>query len=85
MPDGRLLVFLYARICDATGKSIGENRLVEIRADGTLGRLVAVPLKHPLETFFSASARAGCAPSDTLDLLGEAGRTIRYAKVRIAS
>ena len=82
-PDGRMFVFLHASVPDATGKRIDENRLVEIRSDGTLGPFVPVPLKVPMATFFTASVRAGCAPSDTIDLLGETGQTIRYARVRI--
>ena len=83
MPDGRLFVFLHARVRDAAGRNADENRLVEIYPDGSLGPIIPVPLKQPLTTFFTASVRAGCAPSDILDLLGEIGQSVRYAKIRL--
>ena len=45
-----------------------------------------VPLKYPLTSFFTASTRAGCLPSKTLDLLGtRAGKsdTMSYARIRL--
>ncbi|MGA2501397.1 MAG: hypothetical protein ABSH20_26960 [Tepidisphaeraceae bacterium] len=83
MPDGRLFVFLHARVRDAAGRNADENRLVEIHADGSIGAFIPVPLKQPLTTFFTASVRAGCASSDTLDLLGEIGQDVCYAKIRL--
>jgi len=83
LPDGRLFVFLHASVPDAASRRIDENRLIEIRPDGALGQFVRVPLRLPLTAFFTASPRAGCPPSDTIDLLGEVGKTVRYARVRI--
>jgi hypothetical protein len=37
MPDGRRLAFYYVRGQDAAGKAVSENRLVELRPDGTSG------------------------------------------------
>ncbi len=65
-PDGRLFVVYYV----SDGADLSENRMIEIRADGTASRHVTLPLQHPLRQFFTATPRAGCAPSWTLDLLG---------------
>jgi hypothetical protein len=85
-PDGRLFVVYYASGTDAAGKAVSGNRLVEIRPGGTFGEHVPVPLKHPLGSFFTATVRAGSAPSKTLDLLGHptgGQTTVAYARVRI--
>ena len=93
-PDGRLFVVYYV----SDGAGLAENRILEIRADGAPSVPVTIPLKHPLRSFFTATPRAGCAPSWTLDLLGrrrarnlpyEEGTgnkesEISYARVRIA-
>ncbi|GMV97167.1 MAG: hypothetical protein AMXMBFR83_15260 [Phycisphaerae bacterium] len=83
-PAGRLFVFLHAVVRDADNKRTDRNFLVEIRPDGTTGPFVPVPLKVPLTNFFTAGVRAGCAPSETIDLLGDSNRTVRYARVRLA-
>jgi hypothetical protein len=86
MPDGRLLAFYYVNGKDAAGKAVSENRLMELRLDGTSGPEVRVPLKHPLGDYFTATVRAGSPPAMVLDLLGiRAGvsNTISYARVRL--
>lgn len=83
MPGGRLLVFFQVHGNNADGKSICEDRLVEILSDGTFGQAVVVPLKRPMEGFFTASVRGGSKPSAFLDVLGEIDNTIRYARIRI--
>ncbi len=65
-PDGRRFVVYYVSDC----AGLSENRILEIRADGTPSAPVTLPLEHPLTQFFTATPRAGCAPSRTLDLLG---------------
>lgn len=65
-PDGRLFVIYYV----SDGAALSENRMLEILPDGTPSMPTALPFKHPLTQFFTASPRAGCAPSWTLDLLG---------------
>ena len=65
-PDGGLFVVYYV----SDGAGLSENRIMEIRADGTTFPAITIPLKHPLIQFFTATPRAGCAPSWTLDLLG---------------
>jgi hypothetical protein len=86
LPDGRLLAFYYVHGTDAAGKAVSENRLMELRADGTSGPEVRVPLKHPMREYFTASIRAGCSPSMFIDILGHrAGGTnaMCYARVRL--
>jgi hypothetical protein len=93
-PDGRLLVVYYV----SDGKALSENRILEIAPEGTPSAPRTIPLQHPLTQFFTATPRAGCAPSWTLDLLGHrrggwrpaegsGGRewegTISYAQMRI--
>lgn len=83
-PDGRLLVFYYVSGTSAAGKRISENRLVEIAPDGRPGPHTTVPMKHPFTSFFTATVRAGCRPSWTLDVLGQCvgkAGTIRYARI----
>lgn len=75
-PDGRLLVLYYV-------EGVSENRLIEIHSDGTFGVPVTVPLKHPLQRFFTAGVRGGSAPSMTIDILGESGNTQRYCRIRL--
>ena len=72
-PDERLLVFYCVEGTDAAGKTVREDRLMEIFPDGRLGEPVVVPMEHPLGGylgFFTATPRGGSPPSDTLDLLG---------------
>lgn len=85
LPDGRLLVLYYVSGKDATGKALAENRLIEIRDDGTLGPAVRVPLQTPMASFFTATPRAGGAPAAVIDLLGDVGKALRYARIRVAT
>jgi hypothetical protein len=85
-PENRLFVFCYVSGRNPAGKPLSENRLLEILPDGTSTQPLAVPLKHPLTAYFTATPRAGSPPSKTLDLLGHrAGTpmTISYARVRV--
>ncbi|MGE5294168.1 MAG: hypothetical protein ACM3VT_05015, partial [Solirubrobacterales bacterium] len=79
-------VFFYVQGSDANGRSISENRLAEIRPDGSAGDAVRVPLTRPFADFYTATTRAGSAPSQTLELLGirqNSSSTISYARIRI--
>ncbi len=76
-PAGRLVVFHHV------SGPVSENRVVEVRSDGSFARPVKVPLKRPLGRFFTATVRAGSAPSEVIDVLGEADRTMRYARIRL--
>ncbi len=85
-PDDRLFVFCYVSGTDAAGKQVSENRLIQIQRDGTASAARSVPFKQPFTSFFTATVRAGSAPSMTLDLLGTrvgAANTISYARVRL--
>jgi hypothetical protein len=80
-PDDRLYVFyhVYAKNAD-----FSQNRVVEILDDYRLGKDVAVPLKRPFRSFYTATVRAGCEPSDVIDVFGEDDRReMRYARIRI--
>lgn len=83
LPDGRLTVLYAVRGQDGAGAACTANRAVEVFPDGTLGEPATVPLKKPLHSFYTATPRAGCAPSATADLLGDLGGTLRYARVRL--
>jgi len=85
-PKGRLLVCFYVSGADANGRSVSENRLVEILPNGTAGKPVRIPFEKPFASFFTATVRAGSAPARMLELLGTrqgAGSTISYARVRV--
>ena len=80
MPDGRLLVVYYA-----SGNGVSENRVLELLPDGTAGTPVALGLAHPFTQYFTATPRAGSAPSRTFDMLGQqagTGTKMTYARVR---
>jgi hypothetical protein len=82
-PDHRLLVF-YSTSGGAKGTT--ENRLMEMEPGGGLGPARTVPLRKPFVSFFTATPRAGSAPSRFLDLLGQRageGNVIAYARVRL--
>ena len=84
-PDGRLFVFLYVSGRDSGGRTVAENRLMELQPGGARP-VVTAPLQHPFTSFFTATVRAGSPPSATLDLLGTSAdkpNTIRYARLRL--
>jgi len=85
MPDGRLLAFYYVQGRDAAGKAVSENRIMELRPDGTSGPQIRVPLKRPFQDCFTATVRAGSPPSAILDVLGHrigTANTVSYARIR---
>ncbi|UCG47512.1 MAG: hypothetical protein JSU94_18755 [Phycisphaerales bacterium] len=85
-PDNRLFVFFYVSGADTEGRSVSENRLLEILPDGSAGESVRVPLERPFTSFMTVTVRAGSAPSRILDVLGPrqgAGRTISFARIRL--
>jgi len=65
-PDGRLFVVYYV----TDDQAVSENRIMELRPEGAVSAPVTIPLKYPFTQFFTATPRAGCQPSWTLDLLG---------------
>lgn len=85
-PEGRRFVIFYVNGSDAARKGLSENRILELAADGTPGPMVKVPLKFPLNHYFTASQRGGSAPSRMLDLLGTraaSGQKISYTRLRL--
>ena len=85
-PDDRLFVLYYANGTDSAGKPVSENRLVELLPDGTASEPVRLPMKHPLDEYFTATVRGGSGPSKTLDVLGHrvgSPRTMSYARIRL--
>ncbi|HOB99002.1 MAG TPA: hypothetical protein PKM43_09685 [Verrucomicrobiota bacterium] len=86
LPDHRLCVFFHVQGADETGKAVAENRLLDLGSEGSPGPMISVPLRHPLASYFTATVRAGSAPSWTLDLLGtrsDQPNAMCYARVRI--
>lgn len=85
-PEGRLFVFYYVSGSTRDGKALSENRILELRPDGSVGPQLVVPLAHPLSEYFTATVRAGSPASHTLELLGQrAGspQKVSYARVRL--
>ncbi len=85
-PDNRLFVFFYVSGSDSNGRSVSENRVLEILRDGSVSDSVRVPLKKPFTDFMTATPRAGSPPSGTLELLGVrqgSGTTISFARIQI--
>lgn len=70
--DGRLFAFAFVG---------GKNVLIPIAPE--IGAPVEVPLTRPLGAFAIASPRAGCAPGNRIDVLGQLGNTMVYACVDI--
>jgi hypothetical protein len=85
-PDGRILVFYYVSGADASGKAVSANRVLELLRDGTTTAPVTVPLQRPMNSYFTATPRAGSPPSYTLDLLGTTvanPQKISYARIQL--
>ncbi len=83
--DNRLWVFYYVGGRNANGQSISENRIVEIGSDGSFGEPATVELQQPLSSFFTSTVRAGCQPSNVLDVFGAVSSTMRYARIRMGA
>lgn len=84
-PDHRLFVVCYA-YGNEGGRSVAENRVMEIKSDGSVGDAVRLPLTRPFTSYFTTTVRGGSPPSETLEMLGlrsGSGNTISYARVRL--
>jgi hypothetical protein len=84
--DQRLLVICYVNGRDSDGRSVSENRLLEILPGGKVGSRVRLDLRKPFTSYFTATVRAGSSPSDRLELLGHqegSPQTISYARIRL--
>jgi hypothetical protein len=85
-PENRLFVIYFIEGTHASGKSVSENRLLEITEGGIPGTSVALPLKQPFSSFFTTTVRAGSEPSEVVDMLGVpegSKNTISYARIRL--
>jgi len=85
-PANRLWVIYYVSGTSASGQSLNENRVLEIKGDG-VSALTVVPLKFPMTDFFTPTVRAGSPPSRRLEMLGQrtgGPRTIGYARIRLS-
>jgi len=84
-PDTRLFVVFHV-MANGPDNRVHEDQIMELYSDGTQSAPVKLPLQHPFDQFFTATSRAGCPPSDTIDILGSwagARHTIGYARIRL--
>ncbi len=84
-PENRLFVFYYVSGTDSAGRPVSQNRIMELHKNGSNSEPVRVPLRYPMNSYFTATVRGGSPPSEVLEVLGtRAGdRSINYAKVRL--
>jgi hypothetical protein len=84
-PENRLFVFYYCSGADAAGKPVSENRIMELYKDGSHSPPLRVPLRYPLNNYFTATIRGGSPPAKIIDLLGTrvGENSIHYARIRI--
>jgi len=80
---GRLFAFYHITGSDNDGKSISEYRLAEIHINGNHGHPVEIQLQETMGAFFTSTVRAGCAPSNVLDLFGSVERTMKYVRIKL--
>lgn len=76
--SGRVLAFCHLN----DGRQSG-NYLIDLNVSGMLGQPIPVKLQPPLGSFFVATVRAGNQPSSILDILGNAGHTMHYVRIRL--
>lgn len=84
-PDGRLFLLFYMGGNEDDRNDLSGNFLAEVGGD-LLQTMVRLPMKVPLSWYVVASSRLGTAPSDSLDVLGNARGeelVIRHARVPI--
>ena len=85
-PNNRLFVVCYASGNEGGGRSVAENRVMEILPDGSTGKPMRLPFAKPFTSYFTTTVRGGSPPSRTLEMLGTragTGNTISYAKVQL--
>jgi len=79
-PDGKVYALTYV-----SGAAPG-NYLYQVYPRGENPEAIPVPLSAPFVAFCLANTRAGCAPSDTIDIFGYAGGgpgVMSYAQLRL--
>lgn len=82
-PDERLWVLCSVTGVDEDGKPTAQNMLATIGPDSAPRQWTPLKLQHPLSSFFTNSVRAGCSPADVIDVFGQRGNTMRYARIRL--
>jgi hypothetical protein len=85
-PDNRLFLMFYVNGKSLEGKSVSENRLLEILAGGEMTAPVRVPFKRPFVSYFTATPRAGSPPSNSIEVMGQcagSSRIMSYARVKL--
>lgn len=86
LADGRLFVVYYRKGQLANEQKVSENCIMEVFANGEHSAPRVIPFKKAFIQFQTANERAGCAPSNRLDMLGvQEGKqnTISYGQVDI--
>jgi hypothetical protein len=83
--DGTLWVVDRVSGVRADGSPFQENQVFAIGEGKVASQPIALALKTPFSTFFTAAERGGNRPSNILDLfgIGADGETLCYARVRI--
>jgi hypothetical protein len=64
----------------------GKNLIQQMTTGGNLGDPVPIALEHPMQTFFTATPRAGSPESQWIDMLGissDKPDTMRYVRIRL--
>jgi hypothetical protein len=83
-PDGIVYAVIYA---PGPNYTVGWNLLLQIFPMVNNPKIIPIPMEMPLQAFLLASARAGNAPSYTIDFLGPDNpwwsETMYYAKVNL--
>ncbi|MCA9212295.1 MAG: hypothetical protein KDB27_04455 [Planctomycetales bacterium] len=83
--NGAAYVVFFVSGPDERGKAVHENRTALAGPNGLVGQSVSLKLKHPMSSFYTNTVRSGCSPSDTLDMFGQIGNTMRYAQITLLS
>jgi hypothetical protein len=82
MPDHRLVVFFCVSGSNSSGKSISENRLLEILPDGSTSSSVPVPLKGLFTDLFPRTVRAASSTVKDADTARHTARLSRHDQLR---
>jgi hypothetical protein len=70
-PENRLILVFCVQGTNPAGKSLCENRVMEILPGGETGMRVKLPLQRPFVSYFTATVRGGSPASRTLEMLGQ--------------
>ena len=83
--DGRLFVIYHWGGINEAGRTISENRILQILPRDSAHEPVTIPLTKPFFRFFTASERGGSLPSKIIDLYGTGEResVLQYAMISI--